>query len=103
MLIESKSFAKTVGIQVDSSPPVKGRVGVVDDAVMVGAEDELVSGVIIEASDKIIDMVGLCDMGAVFFADFPNGSALPASSWGIPCFPEEFLNEDYALFSYSFE
>lgn len=71
MLIESKSFAKTVGIQVDFSPPVKGRIGVVDDAVVVGADDELVVGVIIEATDKIVDVVGLYDMGAVFFADFP--------------------------------
>lgn len=40
-----------------------------NDAVVIGAEDELVGGVIVEAGYEVIDGVGLGDMRAVFLAD----------------------------------
>ena len=40
-----------------------------NDTVVVGAEDELVGGVIVEAGYEVIDGVGLGDMRAVFLAD----------------------------------
>lgn len=69
MPIYLQSLPQPIRIPVDFSLPIKNRIRVVNDTVVVGADDELVGSVIVEAGYEVIDVVGLSGMRAVFLAD----------------------------------
>ena len=59
----------TVLLSIQLPPSVKNRVSVMNDTVMVGAYDDLVTGIIVEALNEIIDMMRFRYMRTEFLTD----------------------------------
>ena len=59
----------TVFIPIKLPPSVKYGIFVMYDTVMIGADDNLVAGIVVKALYEIIDMMRFRYMGTEFFAD----------------------------------
>ena len=57
MYVDLQTFHQSVRVLVDFFFAIEGRIRVMNNAVVVGADDELVGCVIIEASYEINDVV----------------------------------------------
>ena len=59
----------TVVIPIELPPPVINWVPIMYDTVMVGADDDLITCIIVEALYEIIDMMRFCNMRTEFLSD----------------------------------
>lgn len=59
----------TVVIPIELPPPVINWVPIMYDTVMVGADDDLIACIIVEARDEIIDMMRFRNMRTEFLTN----------------------------------
>jgi hypothetical protein len=59
----------TVFILIEFPLPVKYRVSVMYDTVMVGTDNNLIAGIVVEAFNEIIDMMRFRNMRTEFLTD----------------------------------
>ena len=69
MLIQNQMLFLTVLVSIYLPLPVKYRISVMYDTVMVGTDNNLVVCIIIETLYEIINMMGFCNMRTEFLAN----------------------------------
>ena len=69
MFIQHNSLLRPIWIQIHHLLPVELWVRLMDNAVMVRADDHLIVCVVVQAFDIIIDMMCLRDRRAELFSD----------------------------------
>ena len=69
MLIQYQSLFLSILILVQFSSPVKDRIGIMNNTVMIWTDNYLVSGIVIQALHEIIDVMCLCNVRTEFLSD----------------------------------
>ena len=69
MSVQNQMLFLTVVIPIEFPPPVINWVPIMYDTVMVGADDDLITCIIVEALYEIIDMMRFRNMRAEFLTN----------------------------------
>ena len=69
MTVQNQMLFLPVFISIHLPPSVKYRVSVMNDTVMIGADNYLITGIIIETLYEIINMMSFRNMRTEFLAD----------------------------------
>ena len=68
-MVQNQMLFLPILVSVQLAFSVKNRISVMNDTVMVGAYDNLVACIIVEALYEIINMMSFCNMGTEFLAN----------------------------------
>ncbi len=69
MTVQNQMLFLSVLITIEFSLPVKNWVSVMNDTMMVRADDNLVASIIVEAFYEIIYVMSFCNMRTEFLTD----------------------------------
>ena len=69
MFIQHQFLFKSIRICVYQSFPIKYWIYIMNYTVMIRAHDDLITGIVIQALYKVVDMMCLCYMGSIGFSD----------------------------------
>ena len=69
MSIQNQPLFPPISVPVQLSSPVKDRIRIMNDTVVIWTDDNLVAGIVIQAFEKIINVMCLCNVRTELLSD----------------------------------
>ena len=79
MLIQHQPLFPSIFISIQFSSPVKDRVGIMNNTVMIGADNYLVAGIVVQALYEVIYVVCLRNVRSELLSDQLTAKLTPVS------------------------